>query len=374
MDEISKIHVGLDVHKDSIAIGVAEPGRGPGRLVTKITHHVPKLLLQLSKLGRPEQLHIVYEAGPTGFGLARALHARGYSCEVIAPSKTPRKPGNRVKTDARDCIALAQYSRSADLRPVWIPDAGDEAIRDLSRAREDAVNARSQARLQLKSFLLRHDVRYSGKTSWGTAHYRWLAQLKFDATPAQIAFTEYYLAVQAADQRVQRMTQALEETAKQWRFADVVAALQALRGVALTTAVGLVAELGDFGRFEHPRQLMSFLGLVPSEYSSGERTCRGSITKAGNTHVRRLLTEAAWQYRFPARISRAAQIRQEGLSTEVRSIAWKAQMRLSRRFAALNKRGLQVNKICIAIARELAGFIWAIGRRAQHEIATKPHS
>lgn len=374
MDKISKIHVGLDVHKDSIVIGVAEPGREPGRLACKITHHVPKLVQQLAKLGTTEQLHIVYEAGPTGFGLARALHARGYSCEVIAPSKTPRKPGNRVKTDARDCIALAQYSRSGDLRPVWIPDAGDEAVRDLSRAREDAVNARSQARLQLKSFLLRHDVRYSGKTSWGTAHYRWLAELKFDATPAQTAFTEYYLTVQAADQRVQRMTQALEETAKQWRFADVVAALQALRGVALTTAVGVVAELGDFGRFEHPRQLMSFLGLVPSEYSSGERTCRGSITKAGNTHVRRLLTEAAWQYRFPARISRAAQIRQEGLSTEVRSIAWKAQMRLSRRFAALNKRGLQVNKICIAIARELAGFIWAVGRRAQHEMAMKPHA
>lgn len=371
MEEISKVHVGLDVHKDSISIGVAQPGREPGRLLSKVGHHLPKLLKQLDKLGTPAQLHVVYEAGPTGFGLARTLLAKGYRCEVIAPSKTPRRPGDRVKTDTRDCIALAEYSRSGSLHAVWIPDASDEAIRDLSRAREDAVNARHQARLQLKSFLLRHDVRYAGKTSWGTAHYRWLAEQAFGAGPAQTAFTEYCLTVQAADQRVQRLTKALQEAAAQWRFADVVTALQALRGIAMVTAIGLVAEIGDLSRFEHPRKLMGYLGLVPCEHSSGERTSRGSITKTGNKHARRLLTEAAWQYRHPARISRAAQLRQEGLSEQVRAMAWKAQLRLSRRFAALNKRGLQVNKACIAVARELAGFVWAIGRRAMLEAATK---
>ena len=371
MDEISKVHVGLDVHKDSISIGVAQPGREPGRLLSKLGHHLPKLLKLLDKLGTPAQLHVVYEAGPTGFGLARSLLAKGYGCEVIAPSKTPRRSGERVKTDTRDCIMLAEYSRSGALRAVWIPDASDEAIRDLSRAREDAINARHQARLQLKSFLLRHDVRYAGKTSWGPAHYRWLAEQAFGAGAAQTAFTEYCLTVQAADQRVQRLTQALEGSAAQWRFADVVAALQALRGVAMVTAIGLVAEIGDLSRFDHPRKLMGYLGLVPCEHSSGERTRRGSITKTGNQHARRLLTEAAWQYRFPARISRAAQLRQQGLSEQVRATAWKAQLRLSRRFAALNKRGLQVNKACIAVARELAGFVWAIGQRAMLEAATK---
>jgi transposase len=371
MDEVSKIHVGLDVHKDTIVIGVAEPGREPGRLVAKIGHDVSKLLARLNRLAPPERLHIVYEAGPTGFGLARALRAKGYACDVIAPSKMPRKPGDRIKTDERDCIALAQYSRSGDLHAVWIPDVEDEAVRDLSRAREDAVKARMQARHQLKGFLLRHDLRFTGKTQWGPTHRRWLAELKFDAAPAQVAFTEYCLTVQAADQRVERMSLALKAAAEQWRFASVVAALQALRGVALTTAIGLVAELGDLGRFEHPRRLMSYLGLVPSEYSSGEHIRRGSITKAGNSHARRLLAEAAWHYRFGARVSGHAQARQEGLSAEVCGIAWKAQLRLTRRFAALNKRGVQVNKVCIAVARELAGFVWAVGRQAQREAARK---
>jgi transposase len=371
MDETSKIHVGLDVHKDSISIAVARPGREPGRLLTKIAHHLPKLLKQLEKLGTAQELYVVYEAGPTGFGLARSLQAKGFACEVVAPSKTPRRPGDRVKTDTRDCIMLAEYSRSGSLHAVSIPDASDEAIRDLSRAREDAIEARHQARLRLKSFLLRHDVCYPGKTSWSKAHYLWLAEQAFGASAAQTAFTEYCLTVQAADQRVERLTKALEEAATQWRFANVVAALQALRGVAMVTAVGLVAEIGDFGRFEHPRKLMGYLGLVPSEHSSGNRTMRGSITKTGNAHARRLLTEAAWQYRFGARISRAAQLRQEALSEQVRAIAWKAQLRLSQRFAALNKRGLQVNKACVAVARELAGFVWAIGQRAMTEAAAQ---
>jgi transposase len=367
MEERTKIFVGLDVHKDSISVGAAEPGRGPARLIGKVAHDVSKLLKVLAKIGSAEELHVVYEAGPTGFGLQRALKERGFVCEIIAPSQIPRRPGDRIKTDGRDCTQLAECSRAGQLSAVWIPESGDEAIRDLSRAREDAVNSRVQARHQLKGFLLRHDIRYTGKTSWSQAYYRWLATLKFDAAAAQTAFTEYGLAVESADERVERLTKALQGSITGWRFEPVVNALQALRGVAAITAIGLVAEIGDLARFSHPRKLMGYLGLVPSEHSSGERTSRGSITKTGNAHARRLLTEAAWNYRFKARISREALARQEALSESIRTTAWKAQLRLTQRFAALRERGVQVNKACVAIARELAGFIWAIGLQAQRE-------
>lgn len=367
MEERTKIHVGLDVHKDSITVAAAEPGREKARLVGKVVHDIPKLLKVLAKFGGVDDLHIVYEAGPTGYGLQRALTARGYVCEVIAPSKTPRQPGNRVKTDARDSIDLAEYSRLGKLTVVWIPDPADEAIRDLARAREDAVNSRTQVRQQLKGFLLRHDRRYGGKTSWCGAHDRWLARVSFEAAAAQTAFTEYWLAVKSADERVERLTKALRGSIAGWRFESVVNALQALRGVAAITAIGLVAEIGDLNRFEHPRKLMGYLGLVPSEHSSGERTSRGSITKTGNGHARRLLIEAAWNYRFKARVGKEINARQEGLSEAIRTTAWKGQLRLTERFAALQKRGVQANKVCVAVARELAGFIWAIGLQAQRE-------
>jgi transposase len=367
MQQLSVIHVGLDVHKDTITGARADPGREPARVVGTVAHDVGKLLKCLAKIGTPEQLHIVYEAGPTGFGLQRKLAALGYVCEVIAPSQTPRKPGVRVKTDGRDAISLAQGSRAGELRAVWIPDPADEAVRDLSRAREDAVKACTRARQQLGGFLLRHDLRYTGKTAWTKAHHAWLAELNFGAEAAQIAFTEYVLAVQAAVQRVQRLTEALQRCVQGWRWAPVVAALQALRGVALVTAVGLVAEIGDLSRFEHPRKLMGYLGLVPSEQSSGPRVRRGSITKTGNSHARRLLTEAAWSYRYPARIGRDAQQRMQSLSEPVRAMAWQAQLRLSQRFAALSSRGVPVNKVCVAIARELSGFVWAVGLQAMRE-------
>ena len=365
MEERIKIYVGLDVHKDTIVVGAAEQGRNPGRTVGKIGHDLAKLRRVLDKLGRPEELHVVYEAGPTGYGLQRDLAARGYTCEVIAPSQMPRRAGVRIKTDARDGVQLAECARAGQLRAVWIPDPGDEAMRDLSRAREDAVNNRTQQRQQLKGFLLRHGVVYTaGKTSWTKTYYCWLGTLDFDAQAAQTAFTEYVLAVQAADERVQRLSQALQGAVQGWRFAGVVAALQALRGVDIVTAIGLVAEIGDLARFEHPRKLMGYLGLVPSEHSSGERVMRGSITKSGNAHGRRLLTEAAWNYRFKARLAERPLQRQQGLSEEVRALGWKAQLRLTRRFAMLTGRGVAKNKVCVAVARELAGFVWAIGRLA----------
>ena len=274
-------------------------------------------------------MQVVYEAGPTGYGLQRELARRGYQCQVIAPSLIPKRAGDRVKTDGRDGLRLAELSRAGELRAVWIPDPADEAIRDLARAREDAVNARTQARQQLKGFLLRHDVRYAGKTSWSKTYYRWLATLNFGLSGAQTAFTEYWQAVTAADERVARLTAALANSIEGWRFEPVVNALQALRGIDQISAIGLVAEIGDIGRFAHPRQLMAYLGLVPSEHSSGERVVRGSITKTGNAHARRLLTEAAWNYRFQPRIGRRAQRRAEDLPQTIRDVAWKAQLRLA---------------------------------------------
>jgi transposase len=305
-------------------------------------------------------VQVVYEAGPTGYGLQREWARRGYPCQVIAPSLIPKRAGDRVKTDRRDGLRLAELARAGELRAIWIPDPGDEAIRDLARAREDAVNARTQVRQQFKGFLLRHDVRYAGKTSWSKTYYRWLATLNFGLSGAQTAFTEYWQAVSAADERVARLTDALARSIEGWRFAAVVLALQALRGIDQISAIGLVAEIGDISRFAHPRQLMAYLGLVPSEHSSGERVARGSITKTGNAHARRLLTEAAWNYRFQPRIGYRAQRRAENLPQELRDLAWKAQLRLTGRFARLRARGVQINKVCVAVARELAGFVWAM--------------
>ena len=360
MDEGIKFFVGLDVHKDSIAVAVAEAGRTPARLLGSIAHDVGKLRKLLARYGEPGAVQVVYEAGPTGYGLQRELARRGYQCQVIAPSLIPKRAGDRIKTDHRDGVRLAELARAGELRAVWIPDPVDEAIRDLARAREDAVNARTQVRQQLKGFLLRHDVRYAGKTSWSKTYYRWLATLNFGLSGAQTAFTEYWQAVTAADERVARLTGALANSIEGWRFESVVRALQALRGIDAVSAIGLVAEIGDIGRFAHPRQLMAYLGLVPCEHSSGERVVRGSITKTGNTHARRLLTEAAWNYRFQPRIGRRAQQRAEDLPQAIRDVAWKAQLRLAGRFARLRARGVQINKICVAVTRELAGFVWAI--------------
>ena len=339
MDENIKFFVGLDVHKDTIAVAVAEGGREPARLVGSIAHDVVKLRKLLNRYGEPARVLVVYEAGPTGYGLQRELARRGYQCQVIAPSLIPKRAGDRIKTDGRDGVRLAELSRAGELRAVWIPDPADEAIRDLARAREDAVNARTQARHQLKGFLLRHDVRYAGKTSWSKTYYRWLATLNFGLSGAQTAFTEYWQAVTAADERVARLTAASANSIEGWRFEPVVNALQALRGIDQISAIGLVAEIGDIGRFAHPRQLMAYLGLVPSEHSSGERVVRGSITKTGNAHARRLLTEAAWNYRFQPRIGLRAQRRAEDLPQTIRDVAWKAQLRLSQRFARLLARG-----------------------------------
>jgi transposase len=361
MEKHSTEFVGLDVHKESTAIGRASAGRSAGRFVGTVGPPLAELLKSLKSLGRPEELSIVYEAGPCGYGLVRELRSRGYACEVIAPSKIPRRSGDRVKTDRRDAVRLAELARAGELVSVMVPDERDEAIRDLSRARVDAARARLAARHQLKAMLLRHGHRY-GRSSWTQAHERYLAKITFAHAAQDATFAEYRQAVSEANERVQRLVDALRDQCTTWRMQPVLEALMTLRGIDFVAAVTLVSELGDLKRFAHPRELMSFLGLVPSEYTSGDSRHLGKITKAGNGHVRRILIEAAWNYRFAARMSVVLQKRQEGQPKAVRDIAWRAQLRLAQRYRRLSARHLHHNKVCVAIARELAGFIWDIGR------------
>ena len=355
--------VGLDAHAESIAIGFAESGRDAPRFVGTIGPKFTELTKALAKLGDPARLFVVYEAGPCGFALARELQAAGYRCEVVAPSKIPRRPGDRVKTDRRDALSLASLARASELRFVVVPDERDEAIRDLSRTRVDAVRARLRSRQQLKALLLRHGRRYGGKTSWTAAHERYLATLSFSQRAQNIAFVEYRQAVSEAQARVERLSEALARELEHWRMRPLVLALMTLRGVDQLVATTLVAELGEFKRFAHPRELMGYLGLVPTEHTSGDRRRLGAITKTGNSHARRVLIEAAWNYRFPPRISAALQRRQEHQPSAVRAIAWRAQLRLNHRYRTLTARGVHHNKICVAIARELVGFLWSIGQQ-----------
>ena len=363
MDNDITSYVGLDVHKDSIAIAAAAAGRTAPRFVGTTGPELAELVKALSHLGPPDELLLAYEAGPCGYTLARKLTGRGYRCEVIAVAKMPRRPGERIKTDRRDALTLAGYLRAAELTPVTIPDARDEALRDLSRAREDAVRARLKARQQLKALLLRHGHRYTGKSSWTAAHERYLGAVTFSHPAQDIAYAEYRSATCEAHQRVERLTAALREQVTTWRWQPVVRALMTLRGLEFVAAVTLVAELGDLTRFPHPKQLMAFLGLVPSEYSTGASRAEGKITKTGNSHVRRILIESAWTYRYPARMSRELVVRNEGQPKAVRDIAWRAQLRLCSRYRRLQARGVHPNKVCVAIARELAGFVWDIARQ-----------
>lgn len=362
MEEGIKFYAGVDAHKDSLAVGVCEAlGRQAARFVGTV-RDVRGLLKLLAKMGKASEIQVVYEAGPTGYGLHRELTRRGYRCEVIAPSKMARRSGERIKNDRRDCLNLAEQSRAGLLRAIWVPDEAHESMRNLWRAREDAVRMRLQSRQQLKAFLLRQGRVYPGKTSWTVTHRRWIASQAFEHAGDRLALAEYQLAVEAAEQRVDRLTQALGGLVAGWRFEPVVAALRALRGIDTVSAVGLIAEIGDIERFPTARHLMGYLGLVPSEHSSGNRLRHGSITKTGNAHARRLLTEAAWNYRFAPRLSRELRDRSASLPQPIREHAWKAQQRLCGRFARLDGRGVQRNKVCVAVARELAGFIWAIAR------------
>ena len=363
-------YVGLDVHKETIAVALAAAGkRGEVREYGTIANRPAALKALADKLAKSgAALRFCYEAGPCGYGIQRQLSAAGHGCVVVAPSLVPRRPGERIKTDRRDAANLARLHRAGELTPVWIPDQAHEAARDLVRARQAAVRALRQARQQLSGFLLRHGHHYN-RPAWTQMHRRWLAGLRFEQPAHHLVLEDCISAVEAATARRDRLEASIEAALPDWSLAPVVRALQALRGMALIAAATLVAELGDITRFENPRQLMAYLGLVPSERSSGTTRRQGAITKAGNGAARRMLIEAAWSYRFPARISRELLLRQEGLAKPIRDTAWKAQERLCRRYRKLARAGKPANVVTAAIARELAGFVWAIARQAQPSAA-----
>ena len=362
IDFIKASFVGLDVHKDSIVVAVAEHGRQPARLVAKVPFEWKALIKVLRKLGLRASVYCCYEAGPTGYGLARTLRAAGWRCDVIAPSLVPKKSGQRIKTDSRDAMKLAQNLRAGELVPIFIPDEQTEAIRDLERAREDAKKAERVARHQLGKFLLRNNRFYLGKTSWNDAHRAWIAQQTFVEPAQQYVLSDGLAAVETATLRCDQLTERLRETIKGWRLEPLVKALQAMRGVEFVTAVTLAAEIGDFCRFAKATDFMGYLGLIPSEQTSGTHRRQGPITKTGNTHVRRLLVESAWHYRRQPRISKPLRERSVGVSPAVCAIAWKAQKRLHNRLHRLLGRGKNPAEAITAVARELAGFVWAIAR------------
>ena len=354
--------VGLDVHKDSVAVAVAEAGRSPARRVATVPFEWNALRRVLKRLGEPSTIACCYEAGPTGYGLARTLRAEGWDCDVIAPSLIPKRAGERIKTDRRDAAKLAQNLRAGELVAVAVPDEAGEAIRDLERARDDAKKAERVARHQLSKFLPRHGRIYTGKTSWNDAHRAWIVKQEF-AEPAQRhVLADGLAAVEAASLRAAQLTERLREAAADWDRAPLVQALQALRGVEFVTAVTVAAEIGDFRRFATAGDFMSYVGLVPSERTSGLTRRQGPITKTGNAHVRRLLVESAWHYRRQPRMSKALRERSAGVAPGVCAIAWKAQARLHNRLKRLLGRGKPSGEAVVAVARELAGFMWAIGR------------
>lgn len=361
------LSVGLDVHKDSISVAYApqEPASPPVFVGPIGARHsdIDKLIRRLESKGA--KLVFAYEAGPCGYWLYRYLTKKGFTCLVVAPSLIPKKPGVRVKTDRRDAVEIARLLRSGDLNPIYVPSVEDEAIRDLCRAREDVVADLRSAKYRLKSFLLRLDIRYPARANWRAAHLRYLSTISCPTSAQQIVFQEYLRAVEEHRQRLERLEAEIQDHAKQWRFYPVVQAIQALRGIDWIAAVTTIAEIGELSRFDNPRQLMAYLGLVPSVHATGDQRRLGPITKAGNTHARRILVEGAWAYRFPARVSPLIQKRQQHLPKTIQDIAWKAQVRLCKRYRAMVARGKNPNVAVTAVARELAAFIWAIAREVK---------
>ena len=357
------VHVGLDVHKESIDVALASSGSTEIRHYGTIDGDIASLDRVVRKLSHEyPHLRIVYEAGPCGFEIYRYCRKKNIECWVIAPSRIPKQSGDRVKTDRRDAAMLARLSRAGELKAIYVPSEEDEALRDMTRARETAMIHYGRSRKELLSFLLRNGIVYSGKTHWKKEHLNWLARIKLPLPAQQIVFQESLHQIEEAHQRLERFTLQIEQMVETWRWKPVVLSLQALRGVKLVVSAGIVAELGDMSRFPHPRALMCYLGLVPSEYSSGPNRRQGSLTKTGNVHVRRLLIESAWAYIKGPRVSESIRQRQQDLPQPIIDIAWKAQLRLCRKYRRMVYRGKNNKVAAVAVARELIAFMWAIHR------------
>jgi len=366
MGKDTLLYVGLDVHKDTIAVAHATGGTdAPAVFVGTIGTRqadLDKLVRRLSGTGC--RLVIAYEAGPCGYGLHRFLTGKGLDCRVVAPSLIPKRPGDKVKTDRRDAVEIARLLRSGDLTTVYVPSVEDEAIRDLCRARDATRITLKAAKLRLKSFLLRLGMHYVGRADWNEAHKRYLAKVVCPTSMQQIVFQEYLHAVDEQVERLARLEKEILDAAPGWRLYPVVRSLQALRGVQTIVALTVVSELGDLTRFDKPRQLGAFVGLIPSEHSSGDKRRQGGITKTGNGRARRALIEAAWAYRYSAKISPIIEKRSEGLPSQIRAIGWKAQVRLCKRYRRLRARGKHANVVVTAVARELLAFMWSIAKES----------
>ncbi len=367
-------YVGLDVHADTFSVAVADSGQDSVSYIGKYPHRIETVLKVLRRLGPAEQIRVAYEAGPTGYTLYRALLEKGIECHVVAPTLVPVKAGDRVKTDRRDAEKLARNLRSGDLTDVWVPSVESEGFRDLVRTREDAKADQLRARHRLSKFLLRHGQRAPMK-AWSKAHLDWLRTQRFDLVAHQVVFDDYMAEVEHANSRVAALENKIAELIPSLpeQMKRLISALQSMRGIALITSVTLVSEIESFSRFESPRQLMSYVGVVPSESSSGASVRRGGITKTGNAHVRRVLMESAWNARFIPKVAYALRRRQSD-DPQVRETAWRAQQRLHKRYTTLKARGKVHQKVLVAVAREMLGFIWDIACTVEHKYMLEQRS
>jgi len=365
--------VGLDVHAETIAIAVAEPGReGEVRSLGTIPNRPESVRKLVQRLGGAKSIQVCYEAGPTGYTLYWQLTAMGVDCEVVAPTLVPEKAGDRVKTDRRDAIKLARCFRAGELTKVWVPDPAHEALRDLVRAREAAKKDQLRGRHRMSKFLLRAGRRPADDVkAWSADYVRWLRGLTFEHAARQATMVDYLGELDHMAERILRLEQAIDDAVKTApeTLRAVIDGLQALRGIAKLTATTLAVEVGNFSRFDHPKQLMGYAGITPSEYSTGKSQRKGAITKTGNAHLRRVLVEAAWSYRHRPGKGQALRARQRGLPAHLNEIGWKAQHRLHRRYAALQAKGKPHTKVVTAIGRELLGFVWAIAVRVEQDHA-----
>jgi len=370
------LYIGLDVHKASITMALAFAGEGPAKNHGSCSSDTDRFVVVLGQVLKKhglerEQVKLCYEAGPCGFVLARHLQRLGYAVDVVAPSLIPTKPGERVKTDRRDARKLARLLRSGELTAVHIPDVADEVIRDMCRARTDAMDDHMRSRQRLSALLLRNGFHYQGKSPWTEAHLRYLRELVLQDPAQKLVLEEYLQGIDRAGERVQRLEQSMQTQLQTWSRQPMAEALQGFRGFQLVASMVVASEIGDFSRFGHPCSLMGYLGMVPSEHTTSDRRRQGAITKCGNSHVRWILVEAAHHYRLPPKVSKELSKRQQGLSRDVRELSWRAQHRLHRRFMRLTLRGVHRNKVVVAVARELAAFIWELARLVDREQAAK---